>query len=231
MRRWGFVISLFYTAIVIGLLWPGLQVIAGRSWGEAYEGAFGGEDLGVLTLVVWAILLFGGQFLLLFVTVDVSWRRLRPRQHVAAAAATIGFAVALLVCAAAWSLLAGIYGDDQPDLVEPTLTTTGVFISLMTLWVFWAVVFHRYYRAVPARTERVLSWLLRGSILELLIAVPSHVIVRRRDDCSAPVATSFGIATGIAVMLMCFGPGVLSLYRRRLDRYQRSRPGAPVQEG
>jgi hypothetical protein len=231
MRRWGFVISLFYSAIVIGLLWPGVEVMAGRSWEEAYEAAFSGVDLEVLTLVVWAMLLFGGQLLLLFVTVDVSWRRLRPRQHVAAAAATVGFAVTLLVFAAARSLLAGIYGDDQPDLVERTMTPTGIFIGLMTLWVFWAVVFHRYYRAVPARMERLLSWLLRGSILELLIAVPSHVIVRRRDDCSAPVATSFGIATGIAVMLMCFGPGVLSLYRRRLDRYQRSRPGAPVQEG
>jgi hypothetical protein len=45
------------------------------------------------------------------------------------------------------------------------------------------------------------------------------VIVRRRGDCSAPAATSFGIVTGIAVMLLCFGPSVLFLIKKRLDGY------------
>jgi hypothetical protein len=38
----------------------------------------------------------------------------------------------------------------------------------------------------PRCFKRATRWLLRGSILELLVAVPSHVIVRRRDDCCAP---------------------------------------------
>jgi hypothetical protein len=37
-----------------------------------------------------------------------------------------------------------------------------------------------------------------GSILELLVAVPSHIIVRRRGDCCAPLGTFCGTATGIA---------------------------------
>jgi hypothetical protein len=45
--------------------------------------------------------------------------------------------------------------------------------------------------------------------------------VRQRDDCSAPVVTGFGIVTGIAIMLLCFGPGVLALYKKKLDTYSR----------
>ena len=59
----------------------------------------------------------------------------------------------------------------------------------------------------------------------LLIVVPSHVIVRRRGDCCAPVVTSFGIVTGIAIMLLSFGPGILLLYKKRLDAYK-ARSGA-----
>jgi hypothetical protein len=32
------------------------------------------------------------------------------------------------------------------------------------------------------------------------------VVARQREDCSAPFATGFGIATGIAIMLLAFGP-------------------------
>ena len=56
-------------------------------------------------------------------------------------------------------------------------------------------------------------------MLELLIAVPAHVMARRRHDCSAPMATSFGIATGIAIMLLSFGPSVLLLYAKRANEY------------
>ena len=70
--------------------------------------------------------------------------------------------------------------------------------------------------------DRLTRWLLRGSILELLVAVPSHVVSRSRGDCCAPMGTFWGIVTGLSVMLLAFGPGVYFLFVARMTRL---RPG------
>jgi hypothetical protein len=45
-------------------------------------------------------------------------------------------------------------------------------------------------------------------------------VSRHRNDCCAPFATFWGIATGLTVMLLAFGPGVLCLFAARLQRLQ-----------
>lgn len=92
-----------------------------------------------------------------------------------------------------------------------------MIFTVIVFWIIWAFIFHRSARADDpgALLKRATRWLLRGSILELLVAVPSHVIVRRRDDCCAPIGTFWGIATGLSVMLLCFGPGVFLLFVER----------------
>ena len=79
-----------------------------------------------------------------------------------------------------------------------------------------------YARRCYERSSRQLSSAyhrkLTDSALELLIAVPSHIIVNRRHDCTAPFVSSFGVATGLAMLLMSIGPGVLFLYRARMRR-------------
>ena len=63
--------------------------------------------------------------------------------------------------------------------------------------------------------------LLKGSILELLIAVPTHLLARSRDYCGAGFMTFVGITLGIAVMLFSFGPAVFFLF---VDRWKRLHP-------
>lgn len=94
------------------------------------------------------------------------------------------------------------------------------------LWMFWGLIFHRYHHTgdADAWSRRTLQWLLRGSILELLVAVPCHVVVRQRGDCCAPAATFWGITMGLSVMLMAFGPGVFFLF---LDRARQRQPAGP----
>ena len=88
------------------------------------------------------------------------------------------------------------------------------------LWMIWAALFLRGSRNddPDSLSGRAMRWLLRGSILELLVAVPTHVVVRHRDDCCAPFATFWGIVCGLTVMLMSFGPGVFFLFVERARR-------------
>ena len=51
--------------------------------------------------------------------------------------------------------------------------------------------------------------LIAGSALELVVAVPSHIIVRNRGDCCGGFLTGTGICIGVVVAFISFGPSVL----------------------
>jgi hypothetical protein len=93
----------------------------------------------------------------------------------------------------------------------------------VVIWCAWTVLFFRSSRAgEPADVvTRQCRMLLKGSILELLIAVPTHIVARSRDYCCAGFMTFFGLTMGISVMLFSFGPAVFFLYA---DRWKRLHP-------
>jgi len=218
MRKWGIAITLFYALVVVYLLVPGTILLFD----------FAQDISDALTeplALIWIAILVGGEAMLLFLSVDTSHKRLRPRQHVLASIVTVALLCALLAFAAIWSLVAAVYGDGIPRGLSLAIDSRAAVLgSLVALWVIWGLIFHAYFRGRTPVVTKLISWLLKGSVLELLIAVPCHVIVRHRDDCSAPGLTAFGIASGVAIMLLCFGPSVLFLYRKRLDSYARQTP-------
>ena len=118
----------------------------------------------------------------------------------------------------------GFAPGDEALLAIELLALMGV------AWLFWGLVFYSFSKtdSEEALVRRTVHWLLTGSILELLVAVPSHIIIRQRDDCCAPFASFWGILTGICVMLMSFGPGVLFLYARRMHDKQARQNKPPV---
>lgn len=221
MRRWGVAVSLVYAVIVVSLLTPlavwlmGLTGIVGSVIDAYKEGLF------------WILvaMLVGGEAALLFLPVDTTVKRLRPRGPVVRSVIVTSMLFLIMTVGVIGCVGVAIWSDKFFDKL-PNQFGPGIGI-LLGIWAVWGVVFWLYLRGKTKLTTRVVSWLLRGSVLELVIAVPSHVWVRRRHDCSAPLATSFGITTGIAVMLLSFGPSVLLLYKKRIEKY-RSAGGAPV---
>lgn len=208
MKKWGIIITSFYALIVIILLIP----LAGLSW------LSWNNILGIWIIWVWVGILVSGQAILLLVSVDSSWKRLKQRQHIWVTLSTIAILFGILTFFAIVSLLAGVLGDkglEGPLFDTPVKALMWWFV----LWLVWGILFFLYIKGVQQRLTRVVGWLLRGSVLELIIAVSCHVIVRHRHECSAPIVTYWGIATGIAIMLLSFGPSVLFLYKKRMEQY------------
>jgi len=221
MKRWGVLITVFYFAAVLLLVIPGFLLLdfKWRTLDEVFRNLL--EMYREWWLWLWIGIIVGGQALLLFLSVDTSWRHARPRQHVAVTAALASFFAAVLTGSALFAIEVSVYGDHPPPLWEGkeklfAVTMLAIWIGA---WVIWGGIFYQYYRDSSNAVSAAVSWLLKGSVLELLIAVPAHIVVRQRGDCSAPAVTGFGIVTGIAIMLLCFGPGVLALYKKKLDAH------------
>jgi hypothetical protein len=218
MRKWGIVITGFYAVILLLLIVPGAVF-----WGDSYSkwsDLIDGVKKTYQEWIIWilAVAVIVSQALLLFLSVDTSHKKLKPRTHILISCVVAGILTALLTSAAVWALGFAAGGDKFWDRFFAG--DANVLLFWGALWLAWAVIFYLYFRNASTVVNRVISWLLKGSVLELLIVVPCHIIVRRRHDCSAPAATSFGIATGLAVMLLSFGPSVLFLYKKRLDEYE-----------
>jgi hypothetical protein len=92
------------------------------------------------------------------------------------------------------------------------------------VWLVWLIVFAGMARSTDrlSLSGRMYKSLLAGSVLELLVAVPMHIVVRRRGECCAGIGTGMGIGVGLIVMLIAIGPAVfLLVYRRYKDVYAR----------
>ena len=212
MRKWGLVVSLFYAATVVLLLVPFAVALVGNWKTAADLHSHIVETYSYwATWVVVAVFVFG-QVLLLVLSVDLTQRRLKPRTHVLISAVISGLFLAIISSLTILSLALAIRGDRIDDWALSLLRWVPV-----AAWIVWGIVFYRYAKGTEDAVTRAVNWLLKGSVLELLIAVPSHVIVRRREDCCAPIGTGAGISTGLAIMLLSFGPSVLFLYKKRMD--------------
>ena len=218
MKKWGLVVTLLYAVIVFALLAPAMLLLASSSTPSLSDFA---DFYGEWGLWIVAGIFILAQFGLLSLSVDTSQKRTRSRTPIVISAITTGLFLTVVTVVVVLSLLLVALGENR-------VTDMGSRARLLCLfgipWAAWGILFYLLYRDSTDPVTRALSWLFRGSVLELLIAVPSHVIVRRRNDCCAPMVTGFGITSGIAIMLLSFGPSVLLLFKKRMEKYTTKEP-------
>ena len=230
--------------LFFGLKWP-LGSRSGGAWEWSLSPAEAVGMYRQWGYWVWLAVLVVAQLALLLVPLGVAERRPKPRRPLLVPVITAGFLLANLLLSGTLAVLCAIFGDDafKPFEFLGDLTGTAlgnvpllraamdvfgppgedhlillVVLGMMVLlWLIWGLVFYELAKAdePEALCNRLTRWLLRGSILELLVAVPSHIAVRSRDECCAPVGSFWGIVCGLSVMLMAFGPGVFFLFVER----------------
>ena len=233
MKRWAIITVGLYLVAVLSLSGP--VWLAAFGWGP---GSWRMDLPKILSAFnhwgywVWIGVSVIGQVLLLVVPVASAAQRPQQRRRLLVPVVTAAFLMAFICVSAIVALAAGIWGDNCGKVLAPFGNNEGrtiwwtFTVYIAVAWTAWGMVFRRFLadNDPAVLTTRLLRWLLRGSILELLVAVPSHVIARQRNDCCAPIGTFWGIVTGLTVMLLSFGPGVFYLYVARLRRLRPSEP-------
>ena len=213
MAKWAFWTVMLYIGLVIVLFVPLLLWLT-------FLGEYSISDILEINtswqfwVVVGILVLI--QAALLLIPVKITNDSYQPRRHIWIPIVATALAFSIVLIGIIWSIFAAIWGDDGWEAVYPWASLAFFAVS----WLIWSILFYRFYRNTEpgALTQRLTTWLLRGSILELLIAVPSHIIVRRRNDCCAPGLTFFGIATGVVIMALAFGPGLFFLFCKRFEK-------------
>lgn len=165
------------------------------------------ELLLIATITACAVALSG--IGLVFTRVRIARRRPITRASLWIPLIASGFLVGGLVIGAALALIECLKADER--------WLWGAWIGGGVVWIVWAVLLWLLTRNTDPNSlaMRLHRYLLAGSVAELLVAVPCHVIVRRRDECCAGYLTGTGICIGCVVMLVSFGPGVAFLYYKR----------------
>ena len=227
MKYWGSMVAVLYVIVLAVVLMPVMIWIlpstqAGITWGqdllERSKSMFFSQDAAPVWIYLATMLL--AQAVLLLVPVNITQKRPITKKTI----------VPLVIAA---SSMMGLLGAGVAFAINETARkgNTAFSISLMILgvfllmWGFWASTFFRWSKKMEPRDliGRQCKYLFRGSILELLVVVPAHILARQRDYCCAGVQTFLGIAFGISVMLFSFGPGIFFLFAERMNHLRKAK--------
>ena len=212
MKRWAWAVAALYIAVLAVLAVPGIMAAFAPDT-KATEAVFA---LLWPPCWLWLVLMFLAQMFLLAVPVRVAGLRPVSRGPVWRTVLAGGFMAGALVAGALLSLSECWMRTAEIARWNFWLV---IFLSLLA-WGSWTVVFLRDSRVNGPENVagRQCRSLLKGSVLELLIAVPTHIVARHRHLCCAGYLTFLGLTIGVSVMLFAFGPAVFFLFAERWKR-------------
>ena len=215
MKRWALIVAGLYFLILAALTVPVIMLVFVpqaelKEVVTAYSAGWYWLLLGVMA---------ASQLALLTVPVRVATRRPVTRSALWPTLLAGGLMMGGMVAGACCCLYEFIFRDHGD---WNWIAWLAIGLGGLT-WGLWLFVFFRMSKTANASDQisRQCQLLLKGSILELLIAVPTHIVARYRGYCCAGLMTFIGLTMGVSVMLFSFGPAVFFLY---VDRWKRLHP-------
>ena len=216
MERWAFFTLFIYVLLVAVVFLP--LIFIGSS---AISGGEESLDNFFSLYQTWQFWVFCGtiflaEAFLLMYPVKAAEEAPIPRRSVWVPIIAMAFLFSVLLLGVVVSIAMAVFGDDALY----SYFMWGYFVFLVVGWIAWAWLFFCFIRNADPQAfiRKILGLLIKGSVLELLVAVPSHIIVRKRGDCCAPAMTSWAMAAGVIIMLLAFGPGLFFLFRERFEK-------------
>ena len=218
--RWVYAVIGVYLLLLIGI--GSLPIIAAFLSSK-------GDAGGVAVLALFVAIFFAAGGMLIIVPVRTQWQDAISQRAIWWPLIGSCILFAILCIAVGAALTALIYGDKDPD---PTFGIS-LISGLGVLWLGWVVFFWLLSRSLDplSLSMRLYKSVLAGSIVELVVAVPMHLIVRRRNDCCAAAITGMAICLGALTAIMALGPGIYFLYKRRWDEVYRLKQAARKRAG
>lgn len=224
MKKWGLLVSVLYGLIFFFSFGPVMKI---SYWGTKEWKSFDWfphiSSAELLQAYSVPLILIVAQVVFLSVSVRTAERRPVGRRSIMSTAIASVFMMGLLAVGMSSVLLEIFCSNNIDNELWKDVFGLIMLVVFILSWVFWGFVFYRWSKKLePANfVEKLCRYLFGGSILELLIAVPLHIIARQRPYCCAGFMTFMGIACGLAVMVFSFGPGVFFLF---IDKWKRLHP-------
>ncbi len=147
MKRWSVVLSLFYLLALLIIWFPIITLIFTGSIDLDYKN----YDYSLVLLLFIPVILIFGPALLIFLSVDTSQKRLRPKRNLRASIIATGFLLALLVLGAISSFLVIFLGDGVFNLLFWLCIPIAV-----AFWITWGIIF--YKRIQKAKLDQDHKW-------------------------------------------------------------------------
>jgi len=217
MKNWALMVAGLYLLILVILTVPAilLAFVPEVRVGDAFK------TYAFLPYWLWLAAMVISQFALLSVPVRVASLRPVSRGSIWRTVLAGGVMAGGLAAGAFLSIYEFVFRDLDHSK-HSWHGWTALVLGLLT-WGVWAKVFGRMSRSAEPTdlVSRQCRALFKGSVLELLIAVPTHIVARCRDYCCAGFLTFIGLTMGVSVMLFAFGPAVLFLF---VERWKRVHP-------
>jgi hypothetical protein len=226
MKRWAVIVAILY-GLMLGVLSLPFILLAFVPETSLKQAA---EIYGQWQWWLWLAVMGLAQVAMLAVPVRLASRRPMTRRPLALTILAGGLMMGGMVTGAVYSLCEFALAEKALEKPGGNWTNCIALGLGVAEWCVWALIFFRLSRKIEPQdlVSRQCNWLLKGSILELLIAVPTHIVARCRDYCCAGLMTFIGLTLGVSVMLFSFGPGVFFLF---VARWRRLHPDREADTG